>query len=111
MAHLMCAISSQDRCAINDHFSSAIACPQAIQFNELDATKKTLTNSFASLDVYKHVLRKSLASFNTMLQRQCTKQSFFHVISHKQTKVNNMLLKINSRSQCTWHEHTRVVSC
>ena len=38
--------------------SLAIACPQAIQSNELDATKKTLTNSFASLDVYKHVLRR-----------------------------------------------------
>src|SRR3954462_15489884 len=100
MAHLMCAISSQDRCAINDHFSSSISCPQAIQFNELDATKKTLTNSFASLDVYKHVLRTSLESIAKMLHRQCTKQSFIHVKSFKQPRMNNMLLKISTRSQC-----------
>src|SRR3954466_7078934 len=90
--------------------SLAIACPQAIQFNKLGATKKTLTNSFTSLEVYKHVLGKSLASFDTMLQGQCTKQSFFHVITHKQPKVNNMLLKIKSRPQCTRPEHTRAVS-
>ena len=52
-----------------------ITCPQAIQFNELDATKKYLTNSFASQDVHKTVLRPSLASIREMLQIQCMEQS------------------------------------
>ena len=82
--------------------SLAIAWPQAIQFNKLDATNKTWTNSFASLDVYKHVLQKSLACFDTMLQGQCTKQPFFHVISHKQTKVNNMLLIVELVNSPCW---------
>ena len=62
----------------------------------MNARKKTLTNSFASLDVYKHVLRKSLASIEAMLQGQCTKQSFFHVKILKQPRMNNMLLKIKT---------------
>ena len=63
--------------------------------------KENLDKLFCSLDVYKHVLRKCLASIETMLQGQCTKQPFFHVIIHKQPKVNSMLLK--NQDQITMH--------
>ena len=44
---------------------------------------------------------KSLASIETVLMRTMQGASFFQVTSHKYLKVNNILLKIKTRLQCT----------